>query len=131
VPDVTGRAKDQAYGILQQAGFQPQDGGEEFSQTVPAGSVTRTDPAANSPGSKTVRVFVSNAVQVPDVRFKPFDQATQILKDAGLEADRGGNGNGNGGGNGHGGFDFVFQQDPQPGSLVPKGTKVKIRGFGG
>ncbi|HEY3712360.1 MAG TPA: Stk1 family PASTA domain-containing Ser/Thr kinase [Amycolatopsis sp.] len=128
VPDVTGRSKDEAFGILQQAGFQPQDGGEEFSQTVPAGSVTRTDPAANSPGSKAVKVFVSNAVQVPDVRFKPFDQAEQILKDAGLQADKGGNGGGHGNG---GGFDFVFQQDPQPGSLVPKGTKVKIRGFGG
>ncbi|HEY2098256.1 MAG TPA: Stk1 family PASTA domain-containing Ser/Thr kinase, partial [Pseudonocardia sp.] len=84
VPDVTGRPKDEAFGILQQAGFQPQDGGEEFSQTVPAGAVTRTDPAANSPGRKVVKVFVSNAVQVPDVRFKPFDQAEQILKDAGL-----------------------------------------------
>ncbi|WP_328607701.1 Stk1 family PASTA domain-containing Ser/Thr kinase [Amycolatopsis sp. NBC_00345] len=129
VPDVTGRSKDEAFGILQQAGFQPQDGGEEFSQTVPAGSVTRTDPSANSPGKKVVKVFVSNSVQVPDVRFKPFDQAAQILKDAGLDVDRGGDGNG--GGHGHGGFDFVFQQDPQPGSLVAKGTKVKIRGFGG
>ncbi|MGW4484617.1 PASTA domain-containing protein [Amycolatopsis sp. NPDC004368] len=130
VPDVTGRPKAEAFGLLQQAGFQPVDGGEEFSQTIPAGGVTRTDPPANTPGSKQVKVFVSNAVQVPDVRFKPFDQAEQILKQAGLDVDKqsGGGGRNHGGG---GGFNFVFQQDPQPGSLVPKGTKVKIRGFGG
>ncbi|MDT8914310.1 Stk1 family PASTA domain-containing Ser/Thr kinase [Amycolatopsis sp. PS_44_ISF1] len=128
IPDVGGRSKDEAFAILQQAGFQPQDGGEEFSQSVAAGSVTRTDPPANSPGKKAVKVFVSNAVPVPDVRFKSFDQAEQMLSGAGLQADRGGDG----GGHGHGGpFDFVFQQDPQPGSMVPKGTKVKIRGFGG
>ncbi|MFF4599922.1 PASTA domain-containing protein [Amycolatopsis sp. NPDC001319] len=130
VPDVTGRPKDEAFQLLQQAGFQPVDGGEEFSQTIPAGGVTRTDPPANSPGSKQVKVFVSNAVQVPDVRFKQFDEAEQILKQAGLDVDKQGGGGGRGHGGG-GGFNFVFQQDPQPGSLVPKGTKVKIRGFGG
>ncbi|QRP44138.1 Stk1 family PASTA domain-containing Ser/Thr kinase [Amycolatopsis sp. FDAARGOS 1241] len=130
VPDVTGRPKAEAFQLLQQAGFQPVDGGEEFSQTIPAGGVTRTDPPANSPGSKQVRVFVSNSVQVPDVRFKQFDEAEQILKQAGLDVDKQGGGGGRGHGGG-GGFNFVFQQDPQPGSLVPKGTKVKIRGFGG
>ncbi|WP_033293424.1 Stk1 family PASTA domain-containing Ser/Thr kinase [Amycolatopsis jejuensis] len=123
VPDVTGRPKAEAFQLLQQAGFQPEDGGEEFSQTVPAGAVTRTDPPANSTGSKKIKVYVSNAVQVPDVRFKQFDEAAQILRTAGLDVDRKGGG-------GHGGFNFVMQQDPQPGSLVPKGTKVKIRGFG-
>ncbi|MFF0146337.1 serine/threonine-protein kinase [Amycolatopsis sulphurea] len=127
VPDVTGRPKDEAFTLLRQYGFTPVDGGEEVSQTVPLGSVTRTDPAANSPGTKQVKVWVSNSVQVPDVRFKPFDEAAQILKDAGLDVDRKGNGNGNGG---HGGFGFVLQQDPQPGTLVAKGTKVHIRGWG-
>ncbi|WP_406628976.1 Stk1 family PASTA domain-containing Ser/Thr kinase [Amycolatopsis sp. WGS_07] len=128
VPDVTGRSKDEAFQILKQSGFDPQDGGEEFSQSVPAGAVTRTDPAAGSPGSKKVKVYVSNAVQVPDVRYRPFDAAAQALKEAGLEVDRkGGDGHGHGGG----GFDFVLQQDPAPGTFVPKGTKVKIRGFGG
>ncbi|OAP28069.1 Serine/threonine-protein kinase PK-1 [Amycolatopsis sp. M39] len=126
VPDVTGRSKDEAFQMLKQSGFDPQDGGEEFSQSVPAGAVTRTDPPANSPGSKKVKVYVSNAVQVPDVRYRTFDQAADALKQAGLEVDRKG-----GDGHGHGGFDFVLQQDPAPGSFVPKGTKVKIRGFGG
>ncbi|MBB4685034.1 Stk1 family PASTA domain-containing Ser/Thr kinase [Amycolatopsis jiangsuensis] len=129
VPDVTGRPKEEAFELLRQSGFQPVDGGEEASQTVPAGGVTRTDPAAKAPGTKEVKVWVSNSVQVPDVRFKQFDEAEQILKAAGLEVDRKGGGNGNG--NGHGSFGFVLQQDPQPGSLVEKGTKVQIRGWGG
>ncbi|GAA3529404.1 Stk1 family PASTA domain-containing Ser/Thr kinase [Amycolatopsis ultiminotia] len=127
VPDVTGRPKDEAFDLLSQAGFQPVDGGEEFSPTVPGGAVTRTDPAADAPGTKQVKVWISNAVQVPDVRFKQFAEAEKILKAAGLDVDREGGGRGGG----HGGFSFVFQQDPQPGSLVAKGTKVHIQGWGG
>ncbi len=130
VPDVTGRSKDEAFGLLQQAGFEPFQAGEEFKQDIPAGAVTRTDPPANSqPKAKRIGVFVNNAVQVPDVRFRSFDDAQKILEQAGLKADReGGRGRGNGGG---GGFDFVFQQDPQPGTFVAKNSKVKLKGFGG
>ncbi|MFG1647940.1 Stk1 family PASTA domain-containing Ser/Thr kinase [Amycolatopsis sp. NPDC049252] len=128
VPDVTGRSKDEAFQLLQQAGFEPFQAGEEFNQSVPGGAVTRTDPPANSQAkAKRIGVFVNNAVQVPDVRFKSFDDAQKILEQAGLQADRDG-GRGRGGG---GGFDFVFQQDPQPGSFVQKGSKVKLKGFGG
>ncbi|EOD65318.1 Stk1 family PASTA domain-containing Ser/Thr kinase [Amycolatopsis vancoresmycina] len=128
VPDVTGRSKDEAFGLLQQAGFEPFQAGEEFRQDVPGGAVTRTDPPANAqPKAKRIGVFVNNAVQVPDVRFRSFDDAQKILEQAGLKADRdGGRGHGNGGG-----FDFVFQQDPQPGTFVQKGSKVKLKGFGG
>ncbi|MET8999769.1 Stk1 family PASTA domain-containing Ser/Thr kinase [Amycolatopsis sp. NPDC004169] len=130
VPDVTGRSKDEAFGLLQQAGFEPFQAGEEFKQDVPGGAVTRTDPPANSqPKAKRIGVFVNNAVQVPDVRFRSFEDAQKILEQAGLKADRDGGGRGRG--NGGGGFDFVFQQDPQPGSFVAKGSKVKLKGFGG
>jgi serine/threonine protein kinase/beta-lactam-binding protein with PASTA domain len=129
VPDVTGRSKDEAFQLLQQAGFEPFQAGEEFKQDVPGGAVTRTDPPANAQAkAKRIGVFVNNAVQVPDVRFRSFDDAQKILEQAGLQADRdGGHGHGNGGG----GFDFVFQQDPQPGTFVQKGSKVKLKGFGG
>ncbi|MCR6488139.1 Stk1 family PASTA domain-containing Ser/Thr kinase [Amycolatopsis sp. OK19-0408] len=128
VPDVTGRSKDEAFQLLQQAGFEPFQAGEEFKQDVPGGAVTRTDPPANSTAKeKRIGVFVNNAVQVPDVRFRSFDDAQKILEQAGLKADRdGGRGRGNGGG-----FDFVFNQDPQPGTFVQKGSKVKLKGFGG
>ncbi|SFW90318.1 Stk1 family PASTA domain-containing Ser/Thr kinase [Amycolatopsis australiensis] len=128
VPDVAGRSKDEAFQLLQQAGFEPFQAGEEFRQDVPAGAVTRTDPAAGAQAkAKRIGVFVNNAVQVPDVRFRSFDDAQKILEQAGLKADREG-GRGHGGG---GGFDFVFQQDPQPGTFVQKGSKVKLKGFGG
>ncbi|WIV56975.1 Stk1 family PASTA domain-containing Ser/Thr kinase [Amycolatopsis nalaikhensis] len=125
VPDVTGRPKDEAFQLLQQAGFEPFQAGEEFKQDVPGGAVTRTDPPANSQAKeKRIGVFVNNAVQVPDVRFRSFEDAQKILEQAGLKADReGGKGRG-------GGFDFVFQQDPQPGTFVQKGSKVKLKGFG-
>ncbi len=127
VPDVTGRPKDEAFQLLQQAGFEPFQAGEEFKQEVPGGAVTRTDPPAGSQAkAKRIGVFVNNAVQVPDVRFKSFEDAQKILEQAGLKADRDG-----GRGHGGGGFDFVFQQDPQPGSFVEKGSKVKLKGFGG
>jgi serine/threonine protein kinase/beta-lactam-binding protein with PASTA domain len=128
VPDVTGRPKDEAFQLLQQAGFEPFQAGEEFKQDIPAGAVTRTDPPGGSQAkAKRIGVFVNNAVQVPDVRFRSFDDAQKILEQAGLKADRdGGRGRGNGGG-----FDFVFQQDPQPGTFVAKNSKVKLKGFGG
>jgi serine/threonine-protein kinase len=126
VPDVTGRSKDEAFQLLQQAGFEPFQAGEEFKQEVPGGAVTRTDPPAGTqPKAKRIGVFVNNAVQVPDVRFRSFDDAKKLLEQAGLQADRdGGRGRG-------GGFDFVFEQDPQPGTFVQKGSKVKLKGFGG
>ena len=126
VPDVTGRSKDEAFQLLQQAGYEPFQAGEEFKQDVPGGAVTRTNPPANAQAKeKRIGVFVNNAVQVPDVRFKSFDDAQKQLEQAGLKADRdGGRGRG-------GGFDFVFEQDPQPGSFVQKGSKVKLKGFGG
>ncbi|WP_326955015.1 Stk1 family PASTA domain-containing Ser/Thr kinase [Amycolatopsis sp. NBC_01286] len=128
VPDVTGKSKDEAFQLLQQAGFEPFQAGEEFNQNVPGGAVTRTDPGANSQATaKRIGVFLNNAVQVPDVRFRSFDDAQKLLEQAGLQADRDG-GRGRGGG---GGFDFVFQQDPQPGTFVQKGSKVKLKGFGG
>ncbi|MDX3188898.1 Stk1 family PASTA domain-containing Ser/Thr kinase [Streptomyces sp. MN03-5084-2B] len=129
VPDVTGQSKDDAFKLLQQAGFEPFQAGEEFKQDVPAGAVTRTDPPANAqPKAKRIGVFVNNAVQVPDVRFRSFGDAQKILEQAGLKADRDG---GRGRGNGGGGFDFVFEQDPPPGTFVAKNSKVKLKGFGG
>ncbi|AIG78311.1 Conserved putative membrane protein [Amycolatopsis japonica] len=131
VPDVTGQSKDAAFQILQQAGFQPFQAGEEFSDQFAAGQVIRTDPKGGGKASnRRIGVFVSNAVEVPNVTFKRMEEAIQILKQAGLEPDRQGRGNGNGHGGGNGGFDFVLEQDPQPGTKVPKGTKVKIKGFG-
>jgi serine/threonine-protein kinase len=99
---------------------------------VAAGSVTRTDPLAGTmvTGASTkINVWVSDAVVVPDVRFKTFDEAQKILTAAGFEVNGTGSGNGNGS-RGHRSFSFVFQQSPAPGTKVPQGALVQLTGIG-
>lgn len=136
VPDVTGKSRDEAFQILQAAGFQPFDAGDDFSADVPPGAVTKTDPKANSTvtDGKRVGVFTNNAVQVPSVIGQQLQAALQILQQAGLQgAVEGGGGNGDGKGHGNhgggGGFAFVIDQDQDPGTLVKKGTKVQLHVF--
>jgi serine/threonine-protein kinase len=135
VPDVTGKSKDDAFAMLTQAGFAPYQAGEEFSQDVAAGSVTRTTPAANATaagGSNKVGVYLSNAVQVPSLFGMSIDDAKNALSAVGLQADfKGNNGGGGGGGGHHGGFSVVYKQSPDPGTKVPKGSKVQLDVFGG
>ncbi|MFD8496807.1 Stk1 family PASTA domain-containing Ser/Thr kinase [Amycolatopsis sp. NPDC059657] len=125
VPSVVGKQKDEAFKILKAAGFEPFDAGQDQNSDAKPGTVTRTDPAAGATNvGKRVGVFTANSVEVPDVRFKQFEEAKQILEAAGLKADfKDGNGHG-------GGFNFVIDQDPQPGTRVPAGTKIKLKGFG-
>ncbi|MTD53609.1 Stk1 family PASTA domain-containing Ser/Thr kinase [Amycolatopsis pithecellobii] len=134
VPNVVGLSHDQAFAQLQQAGFQPFDAGSEFSGDVPAGAVTKTSPAANSTvsdGSMRVGVFTNNAVQVPSVIGHTIQDAAQLLQQAGLQADFKGGQDGGGGGHGRdrGGFGFVVGQDPNPGDMVKKGSKVTLKTF--
>lgn len=124
VPNVVGKQKDEAFKILKAAGFEPFDAGQDQNSDAKPGTVTRTDPAAGATNvGKRVGVFSANSVEVPDVRFKQFDEAKQILEAAGLKAEFKEN-------NGRGGFGFVIEQDPDPGTRVPVGTKVKLKGFG-
>ncbi|WP_236788755.1 Stk1 family PASTA domain-containing Ser/Thr kinase [Amycolatopsis sp. GM8] len=132
VPDVVGLPHDQAFATLQQAGFQPFDAGNEFSKDVPAGAVTKTNPAANSSvsdGTMRVGVFTNNAVQVPSVVGRQIQDAIQILQQAGLQPDFKSGGDQGGRGRDKGGFGFVIQQDPQPGQVVKKGSKVALKTF--
>ena len=90
VPPLEGLSPDQATALLTNAGlvaaFQ-----EESSDTVPEGSITRTDPPSGTevdPGS-TVTVFVSTGkgtVAVPEVRCQSFNAAQNQLQKAGLSA---------------------------------------------
>lgn len=88
VPSVTGQAEADATTALTGAGFEV-DRQAEASADVPAGSVTRTDPAggAEAEEGSSVTMWVStgpNAVTVPDVSGLTQDQARQQLTDAGL-----------------------------------------------
>jgi beta-lactam-binding protein with PASTA domain/serine/threonine protein kinase len=134
VPNVVGQSRENAFAALRDAGFEPFDAGKEFSPDVPAGSVTRTDPAAGTTGTKRVGVYVSNAVEVPLVLGRTVDDAERILSDAGLRADFGGGGRDRGRGRGNDDddkpkkprFGIVVGQDPQPGQRVEPNSKVKL-----
>jgi eukaryotic-like serine/threonine-protein kinase len=62
-------------------------------------------------------------VQVPSVIFKSFDEAADILREAGLKPQK------------RSGFPFgdggnrVLGQDPSPGSKVDRGTTVTLNTF--
>jgi serine/threonine-protein kinase len=123
VPDVVGLSHDQAFQQLQDAGFEPFDAGNEFSNDVSAGAVTKTSPAGGSQvsdGSKRIGVFTNNAVQVPSVVGRSIDDAVQTLQQAGLQVDVKGRNHG---------FGIVVEQDPAAGELVKKGSKVNLKSF--
>lgn len=124
VPNVVGLPHDQAFQLLRQQGFDPYDAGTEFSASVPAGSVTRTAPQAGAQlgdgDSKRIGVYTSNAVTVPQLFGKRVQEAVQELAALGLQAQ---------GEGGHHGFGLVVSQDPPAGTLVQKGTKVKLKIF--
>ncbi|WP_216208209.1 Stk1 family PASTA domain-containing Ser/Thr kinase [Amycolatopsis aidingensis] len=128
VPNVQGKSKEQAFQELRAAGFEPFEAGEEFSQEVQAGNVTRTDPAAGTTGTKRVGVFVSNAVRVPSVVGRSIQDAARQLSEAGLEPRFNGRGNGRGDDDDDDNrFGIVVQQEPSPGTLVKTGSKVRMR----
>ena len=81
VPDVTGKSQDDARAALQAAGLVA---GNVQTENTPAdpNTVTKTDPAANTPVAKgsTVAVFVaSGQVELPDLKGKTKADATAEL----------------------------------------------------
>ena len=69
LPDVAGKSVKDAKAALQQAGFRVKKGGETPSDTVAAGSVVSTDPAANTPVSAgtVITLTVSSGPQQQQV----------------------------------------------------------------
>ncbi|WP_007026213.1 Stk1 family PASTA domain-containing Ser/Thr kinase, partial [Saccharomonospora iraqiensis] len=119
VPDVSGQGRDQAFQALRNAGFEPYEAGAEFSESVPAGRVVRTEPAAGGTmeDGNRVGVVLSNAVEVPSVVGRRAQHAVRILGEAGLGVE---------GGNGRGPISFVVGQSPDGGSLVRPGTTISL-----
>jgi eukaryotic-like serine/threonine-protein kinase len=89
IPNLEGASLEEAQATLVGLGLEPGGPVEEPSDTVPAGSVTRTDPAQGQevdPGS-TVTIFVSSGpgtVVVPNVTCQSFGSAQSDLRAAGL-----------------------------------------------
>ncbi|WP_232247949.1 Stk1 family PASTA domain-containing Ser/Thr kinase [Kitasatospora azatica] len=90
VPDVAGKPLDQARSLLTAARLTPGTSTEDFSATVPQGSVISTSPAAGQPlpVNAPVALVVSKGPQpvpVPDTTGKPVDQAQSLLTGAGFK----------------------------------------------
>ena len=120
VPDVSGRTYDEAVAVLAEARLSATMA-EEFSDTVEAGTVIRTDPAAGEPVARdsAVTVVVSQGpelIPVPDLEGMSVEEASAALRAVGLAPDvedyePGGT---------------VRAQDPDAGTELKRGEKVTL-----
>jgi beta-lactam-binding protein with PASTA domain len=120
VPDAAGKSYDAAVAALQAKRFTATRV-DDFSDTVPTGTVIGTDPPAGqlAPRDSQVVVHVSKGPQpvaVPNVVGASVEQASQALQATGLQADvqnfaPGGT---------------VKSQSPPAGTQVNRGTKVTL-----
>ena len=91
VPDVSGKTYADAVTALKAAGFtKVQSGSHEASSTVPSGSVTRTDPAANSsvPTDTVITIYLSSgppSITVPNVKGLTLGAACDAIIPLGLQ----------------------------------------------
>ncbi|MDI1464204.1 Stk1 family PASTA domain-containing Ser/Thr kinase [Catellatospora sp. KI3] len=123
VPALVGLTKEDAMRQLQSANLVANF--QEEASSLPANTVTRSDPATGTSleVDSTVTVYISKGdlVQIPNVLEKPVDQAVAALELAGFKprtvyattTDAG-----------HAGT--VKNQDPGPGILKPKNSTVTI-----
>jgi eukaryotic-like serine/threonine-protein kinase len=122
VPDVAGQPLEQARKALTDDGFKVVDRAEPNDQ-VPAGTVIGTDPPTGTEverGSQVTLVVSqgTNQVTVPNVEGMGRDQAIAIIAQAGLRPvidveDL---------------FkDQVKKQEPDPGTVVPRGSPVRLK----
>jgi eukaryotic-like serine/threonine-protein kinase len=124
VPDVSGKAEDQATKILTDVGFEVQIE-REFSETVPLGDVIRQDPGADQTirEGSTVTILVSRGpppVKVPEMTGQTTSEARATLRALGFHVEvtqdfssdvpR----------------DHVISTDPPPGEKAPKGSTVTL-----
>jgi eukaryotic-like serine/threonine-protein kinase len=120
VPPLTSATYAQAQAALRALQLQVTEV-QESSSTVPAGSVTRTLPAAGTGAviDSTVIVFVSRGpaiVKVPNVKHDTVEEATAALEKAGFSV-----------GSVSGSHDGQVQStDPSAGQFEPQGTTVDL-----
>ncbi len=87
VPDVSGQNRATAREALEKAGFTVGEELVEDSETVPADTVIRTDPASGStqPRGYKINLYISSGnVAIPNVVDWTEANATQILEQRGL-----------------------------------------------
>lgn len=124
LPDVTGATQADAAAALEAAGLAVGNVAEEYSDTVPEGTVISQEPAAG-----TTQLYRGDAVSltvslgpelfaVPDVVGRQLADATRTLEAAGftvrVEEILGGF------------FGTVRAMDPGPGTMLPRGATVTL-----
>ncbi len=123
VPDVRGKTRDEAAQILGDAGFDVSVSDETRADpAVPEGSVVAQDPEDGrrvQPGATVTLVLSTGAdlVAVPDVLRREEEKARQELEKAGFQVNVVRQSDF---------FNRVGQQDPQPGTQLPRGSVVTI-----
>jgi beta-lactam-binding protein with PASTA domain/predicted Ser/Thr protein kinase len=123
VPFVRGSLEVKAVAKIQAAGLVPRPH-RRPSDTVPVGIVFAQNPDAGSRVARDSQVVIlvstgKPKVSVPDVRGQPVDDAVSALAEKGLKANRVYIHSSEPEGT-------VTAQDPPPGAVVVKGTKVRI-----
>ena len=121
VEDVGGKTYDEAAQILAASRFTAVRGADEFSSTVPAGAVIRTDPPAgtSAPRDSEVAIIVSKGpelVEVPNLVSNTLEVAQARLQALGFEVDTVSYLPGR----------TVRATNPAAGSMVGRGTKVTL-----
>jgi eukaryotic-like serine/threonine-protein kinase len=130
VPDIApGTSVADAEQAVRDAGLTPVHDSEDTdeSDSVPEGSVVRTDPEAGTELGVGERVTIvvssgeSDTVEVPNVVGKDFDDASDILDELDLDAE------------GRSAIPFIGRKDgqvveqrPSPGTRVERGTTVTL-----
>ncbi|KAE8763849.1 Stk1 family PASTA domain-containing Ser/Thr kinase, partial [Georgenia thermotolerans] len=124
LPDVTGSTRDEAAAALEGAGLTVGDVTEQFSDSVPAGTVISQAPTAGSAQlyrGDAVALVVSKGPElfaVPDVVGQQVREARSALEGAGFTVEV------------HevlgGFFGTVRAQDPAAGTMLPRGGLVKL-----
>jgi serine/threonine-protein kinase len=120
IADFTGRTYEEAANALAFLGLRPERS-QDFSDSVEAGKIIRTEPAAaqTAPRGSTVTVVVSKGpdlVGVPPVRGLSVDAATAAIERLGLNVD----------GVLGSPSKRVFDTDPAAGTRVRRGTGVSL-----
>lgn len=125
VPNVTGKALNEATSALETAGLVAGERRTERSGAVSPGTILRTEPAVNTPVGKGVRVDLVVAlveqVAVPDILGKPLAEGQALLAQAGLVS----------GATAHEptsqlAAGAILHSDPAALAIVDKGTSVEI-----
>ncbi|ATG50988.1 serine/threonine protein kinase [Brachybacterium vulturis] len=90
VPDVSGRPREEAVTVLEDAGFVAEYVDSDDEKQTERGIVIRTKPAAGTTAQRgdTVQIWdATGSYPVPDLLRTDVDSATEILKEIGFEVD--------------------------------------------